>query len=75
MEKLMNKDLSEKDFLVEVFEVADLKKQNEQLREMFNMQLRVVTYLELEKIELENKIKQLKEVINTLTKNKFTVVG
>jgi hypothetical protein len=71
----MNKDLSEKDFLVEVFEVADLKKQNEQLREMFNMQLRVVTYLELEKIELENKIKQLKEVINTLTKNKFTVVG
>ncbi len=54
MEKLMNKDLSEKDFLVEVFEAADLKKQNEQLRKMFDMQVKLIVALQLENEKLRN---------------------
>jgi hypothetical protein len=53
-----------KDFLVEVFEAADLKKQNEQLREMFDMQVKLVTNLELENEELRN-------IINVLTENRL----
>jgi hypothetical protein len=50
----MNKDLSEKDFLVEVFEAADLKKQNEQLRKMFDMQVKLIVALQLENEKLRN---------------------
>ncbi len=60
----MNKDLSEKDFLVEVFEAADLKKQNEQLRKMFDLQVKLVTHLQLENKELRN-------IIDALTNNKL----
>jgi hypothetical protein len=50
----MNEDLSEKDFLVEVFEAADLKKQNEQLRKMFEMQVKLIVALQLENEKLRN---------------------
>jgi hypothetical protein len=56
--------MNEKDFLVEVFEAADLKKQNEQLREMFDMQVKLVTNLQLENDELRN-------IIDVLTNNKL----
>ena len=56
--------MNEKDFLVEVFEAADLKKQNEQLREVFDMQVELVANLQLENDELRN-------IINALTKNKL----
>jgi regulator of replication initiation timing len=67
MEKLMNKDLSEKDFLVEVFEAADLKKQNEQLRKMFDMQVKLIVALQLENEKLRN-------TINSLTKNEISTI-
>ena len=58
----MNKDLSEKDFLVEVFEAADLKKQNEQLRKMFDMQVKLIVALQLENEKLRNKINKNEKV-------------
>jgi regulator of replication initiation timing len=48
--------MSEKDFLAEVFEAADLKKQNEQLRKMFDMQVKLIVALQLENEKLRNKI-------------------
>ncbi len=53
-----------KDFLVEVFEAADLKQQNEKLRKMFDMHVKIVTALQLENEKLRN-------TINSLTKNEI----
>jgi predicted nuclease with TOPRIM domain len=38
-------------------EIESLKKENQQLKEMFEMQTKLVVNLELEKIELTDKIK------------------
>jgi hypothetical protein len=67
MEKLMNKDLSEKDFLVEVFEAIELKQQNDKLRKMFDLQVKLITALQLENDKLRN-------TINSLTKNEISTI-
>ena len=38
-------------------EIESLKKENQQLKEMFDMQTKLVVKLELEKIELTDKVK------------------
>ena len=63
----MNKDLSEKDFLVEVFEAIELKQQNEKLRKMFDLQVKLIVALQLENEKLRN-------TINSLTKNEIPTI-
>ncbi len=63
----MNKDLSEKDFLVEVFEAIELKQQNDKLRKMFDLQVKLITALQLENDKLRN-------TINSLTKNEISTI-
>jgi regulator of replication initiation timing len=45
-----------KDFLVEVFEAIELKQQNEKLRKMFDLQVKLIVALQLENEKLRNKI-------------------
>jgi regulator of replication initiation timing len=56
-----------KDFLVEVFEAIELKQQNEKLRKMFDLQVKLITALQLENDKLRN-------TINSLTKNEIPTI-
>jgi hypothetical protein len=54
----------EKGLVDAIFDIADLKK-------TLDMQTKLVVSLELEKIENELKIEELREIIKALTKNKL----
>ena len=64
VKEITTKEKLAEGFVNEAFQIVELKKQNERLQEMFDMQVRLVTALTLENEELRS-------IIEALTKGKL----